>query len=216
MKIKLAENQKCSCALKNENHAVVYVVKLKGELVKEKEKAKQLENELMENKKNLKMLNNGTKNLDQILCMGITEKTRFGLGYQGCISGSKTIFVQGNLSKFAEIREKLLVATKKTHHKLDGCNTQVKKTSPRVVGRDSTSSCLGYNRSSSNLKTCYVIWNKPKFCWNIHPSKESSKIIVYIRMLLLLKERNIKVYCYKFLDKMRWTLRKKCCVSHEH
>ncbi|XP_020877184.1 uncharacterized protein LOC110227430 [Arabidopsis lyrata subsp. lyrata] len=51
LKIKLAENQKCSCALKNEDHEVVHMLNVKEELAAEKEKSKRLEDELMQNEK---------------------------------------------------------------------------------------------------------------------------------------------------------------------
>ncbi|KAG7568130.1 Zinc finger CCHC-type superfamily [Arabidopsis thaliana x Arabidopsis arenosa] len=148
LKIKLAENQKCSCALKNEDHEFVHMLKVKEELAAEKEKSKRLKDELMQNEKYLRMLNNGTKNLDQILSMGRTEKTRFGLGYQGGRSDSKTVFVQENLSKSAGTRENLLETTRKSHitTPMDEHNVQVKSTSPCISDEKKMSYVRGCNK----------------------------------------------------------------------
>ncbi|CAL9237766.1 unnamed protein product [Arabidopsis halleri] len=120
---KLAATSKCSCALENEDHNVALITQLKADLVAEKETSKRLEQELMEYKKNVRMLNSGTKNLYQILSMGRTENTRFGLGYQGDTYGSETSNIQ------------------------DQGGTSC------VTGRDTLKSGLSYNRSSLNLRT---------------------------------------------------------------
>lgn len=104
LRIKLAETQNCSCALKGKDHNVL-IMRLKAALVAEKETSNQLEKELMELKKNVRMLNSGTKNLDQILRMGRTGKAKFGLGYQGVTYGSTTVFVPSNLSTSAKTKE---------------------------------------------------------------------------------------------------------------
>ncbi|KAG7534513.1 Retrotransposon gag domain [Arabidopsis thaliana x Arabidopsis arenosa] len=104
LKIKLAATQGCFCALKREDHNVL-IIRLKAALVAEKEKSNQLEKELMEYERNVRMLNSGTKKLDQILSMGRLGKARCGLGYRGDISSSKTVFVPGSLSMSTGIRE---------------------------------------------------------------------------------------------------------------
>ncbi|KAF2565768.1 hypothetical protein F2Q68_00028062 [Brassica cretica] len=58
------------------------------------EKNKNLEHELHETHKKIRMLNPGSASLDKILSMGRTEKSTVGLGYQGESSNSQTVFVR--------------------------------------------------------------------------------------------------------------------------
>ncbi|KAG5411908.1 hypothetical protein IGI04_008227 [Brassica rapa subsp. trilocularis] len=76
-------------ALKNK------ITYLQESLVLEKEKNKNLEHELHETHKKIRMLNKGSASLDKILSMGRTEKSTMGLGYQGRSSGTQTVFVRG-------------------------------------------------------------------------------------------------------------------------
>ena len=64
-----------------------------------------LEHDLAENHKRVRMLNNGSKNLDKIFSMGQPAKVNWGLGYQGAESTKEvqkkglSHFVQGSTSK---------------------------------------------------------------------------------------------------------------------
>ncbi|KAG7533848.1 Zinc finger CCHC-type superfamily [Arabidopsis thaliana x Arabidopsis arenosa] len=208
LRIKLAENQKCSRALKNEDHEVVHMLKVKEELAVEKEKSKRLEDELMQNEKYLRMLNNGTKNLDQILSMGRTEKTRFGLGYQGGTSDSKTVFVQENLSKSAGTRENLLETTAKSL-----IITPMDEQKPRRISDEKKMSYVrGCNKSSSNLRTCVVSWNKLNSV-GTETQKNHQNVFCTSGCFYCGKKGHIKAYCYKFLDKIRCALRQKKFVQ---
>ena len=72
------------------------ITKLDEALPLEQEKNLILEHELSEIRRNIRMLNKGSTTLDKILRMGRTEKTTAGLGYQGGLSGSHTVFVRSN------------------------------------------------------------------------------------------------------------------------
>ncbi|CAN6802673.1 unnamed protein product [Brassica oleracea] len=79
-----------------EKHAMEYkITYLREALALEKEKNRNLEHELNEIHKQIRMLNKGSSTLDKILSMGRTEKSTIGLGYQGDPSSSQTVFVQG-------------------------------------------------------------------------------------------------------------------------
>lgn len=71
------------------------IVKLQEALVCEKEKSMNLERELNEIYKKIRMLNKGSATLDKILSMGRVEKTTTGLGYQGDTTSLQTVFVRG-------------------------------------------------------------------------------------------------------------------------
>ncbi|CAL9238652.1 unnamed protein product [Arabidopsis halleri] len=86
-----ADPEKTVCELSVADRHVLEqkINKLQEEFQCEKEKSKSLEHELSENHKKIRMLNNGSANLDQILAMGRTEKHHYGLGYCGistCVS----------------------------------------------------------------------------------------------------------------------------------
>lgn len=72
------------------------ITKLEEALLLEQEKNWTLEHKLRETRRNIRMLNRGSKTLDKILRMGSTEKTMAGLGYQGGPSRSHTVFVRSN------------------------------------------------------------------------------------------------------------------------
>ncbi|KAF2575502.1 hypothetical protein F2Q70_00002144 [Brassica cretica] len=72
------------------------ITTLQEALLLVQEKNRTLEHELSEIRRNIRMLNTGSKTLDKILRMGRTEKTTMGLGYQGSTSSSHTNFVRGN------------------------------------------------------------------------------------------------------------------------
>ncbi|CAL9242023.1 unnamed protein product, partial [Arabidopsis halleri] len=79
-----ADPEKTVCELSVADRHVLEqkINKIQEEFQCEKEKSKSLEHELSENHKKIRMLNNGSANLDQILAMGRTEKHHYGLGYQ--------------------------------------------------------------------------------------------------------------------------------------
>ncbi|KAF2586581.1 hypothetical protein F2Q70_00035325 [Brassica cretica] len=79
-----------------EKHAMEYkITYLREALALEKEKNRNLEHELNEIHKQIRMLNKRSSTLDKILSTGRTEKSTIGLGYQGDPSSSQTGFVQG-------------------------------------------------------------------------------------------------------------------------
>ncbi|KAG7532667.1 Zinc finger CCHC-type superfamily [Arabidopsis thaliana x Arabidopsis arenosa] len=61
--------------------------------IEKEEEASQARVQLEETYKNLRMLNNGTKQLDHILNIGKTD--RYGLGFKGNLSKSDTMFISG-------------------------------------------------------------------------------------------------------------------------
>ncbi|WZZ50611.1 hypothetical protein YC2023_050718 [Brassica napus] len=71
----------------------------------EQERARMLERDLADNRKQIMMLNSGTKDLDKILSMGQPAKVNWGLGYRGAESTKEvqqkglSHFVQGSTSK---------------------------------------------------------------------------------------------------------------------
>ncbi|KAF3541397.1 hypothetical protein F2Q69_00019736 [Brassica cretica] len=69
---------------------------LQKTLALEKEKSRNLEQELNETLKRIRMLNKGSATLDKILSMGRTAKSTMGLGYQGDSSTSQIVFVREN------------------------------------------------------------------------------------------------------------------------
>ncbi|XP_033129589.1 uncharacterized protein LOC117126191 isoform X1 [Brassica rapa] len=72
------------------------ITKLEEALLLEQEKNQTLERELSKTRRNIWMLNTGSKTLDNILSIGRTEKTTTGLGYQGGPSSSQTVFVRAS------------------------------------------------------------------------------------------------------------------------
>ena len=54
--------------------------------------------ELESMKKSVKMLNSGSSKLDEILTVGRSDKTHFGLGYTGKSTDGTTVFVKGSTS----------------------------------------------------------------------------------------------------------------------
>jgi len=68
---------------------------LREALALEKEKNRNLEHELNEIHKQIRMLNKRSSTLDKILSTGRTGKSTIGLGYQGDPSSSQKFFVQG-------------------------------------------------------------------------------------------------------------------------
>ncbi|XP_024014220.1 uncharacterized protein LOC112088173 [Eutrema salsugineum] len=64
----------------------------------EKDKSINLQSQLTENHKKIRMLNTGAENLDQILSMGLPPKKNWGLGYEGAVGNSGTAY--GNMSNF--------------------------------------------------------------------------------------------------------------------
>ena len=62
------------------------VSKLREVATGEQERARMLERDLAENRKHIRMLNSGSKDLDKILSMGKPAKVNWGLGYPGAES----------------------------------------------------------------------------------------------------------------------------------
>ncbi|XP_033133296.1 uncharacterized protein LOC117127329 [Brassica rapa] len=67
----------------NENYEFLEkeVSKLREIAIDERERAMMLERDLAENRKQIRMLNSGSKELDKILSMGQPAKANWGLGY---------------------------------------------------------------------------------------------------------------------------------------
>ncbi|KAG7599123.1 Zinc finger CCHC-type superfamily [Arabidopsis suecica] len=105
---------------------------------KEKERALMLERELSENHKKIRMLNNGGKNLDQILSMGIVGSSHRGLGYQSyapkaSLDMPKTIqFVKSTTyhDEEAQVEEKQQ-PRKMNQNALQNTAVRYRKTAPR-------------------------------------------------------------------------------------
>ncbi|KAG7579060.1 Zinc finger CCHC-type [Arabidopsis thaliana x Arabidopsis arenosa] len=81
--------------MKEKKELVIQVGYIQKQLEEKEEKLKQVNHELEETKKGVKMLNNGTSKLDHILTMGRVGHQPQGLGYKGNDSSSKTVFVSG-------------------------------------------------------------------------------------------------------------------------
>jgi len=77
----------------------VQVAKLEKELSEERTKSEGLEKQLAEQLRNIKMLNNGTKDQDKLLTMGRTSNVTWGLGYNGGNTEGETQFVKGSTSE---------------------------------------------------------------------------------------------------------------------
>ncbi|KAG5415963.1 hypothetical protein IGI04_003530, partial [Brassica rapa subsp. trilocularis] len=81
------------------------VSKLRQVATGEQERARMLECDLAENRKQIRMLNSGSNDLDKILSMGQPAKVNLGLGYRGAESTKEvqqkglSYFVHGNTSK---------------------------------------------------------------------------------------------------------------------
>ena len=91
----------------NENYESLEkeVSKLREVAIDERERAMRLERDLAENRKHIRMLNSGFKELDKILSMGQPAKANWGLGYRGAESTKEvqqkglSHFVHGSTSK---------------------------------------------------------------------------------------------------------------------
>ncbi|KAF3486163.1 hypothetical protein F2Q69_00052500 [Brassica cretica] len=81
------------------------VSKLREVATGEQERAMMLKRDLVENRKEIRMLNSGSKHLDKILLMGQPAKANWGLGYRGAESTKEvqhkglSHFVHGSTSK---------------------------------------------------------------------------------------------------------------------
>ncbi|KAG7547174.1 Zinc finger CCHC-type [Arabidopsis suecica] len=159
---------------------------------KEKERSLLLERELSENHKKIRMLNNGGKNLDQILSMGIIGSGHRGLGYQPCVPKasldvSNTVqFVKSTTYHDEEAQGVKTVSEKQQPRKVSqrpAQNTavQYKKVTPRKKwtrsnrGRRSFD-CFYCGKSGHIRRTCYKFQDKIKQLWQarkcfIEPSK---------------------------------------------
>ncbi|XP_048619751.1 uncharacterized protein LOC106391669 [Brassica napus] len=79
--------------------------KLRKVAIGEQERARMLERDLVDNHKQIRMLNSGSKELDKILSMGQPAKANWGLGYRGAESTKEvqqkwlSHFVHGSTSK---------------------------------------------------------------------------------------------------------------------
>lgn len=96
LEIKQDQRDDVSVSLSERHKLENTIIELQEALVCEKGKSMNLERELNETYKKIRMLNKGFPTLDKILSMGRTEKTTMGLGYQGGLSGSHTVFVRSN------------------------------------------------------------------------------------------------------------------------
>ncbi|KAG7579315.1 Zinc finger CCHC-type [Arabidopsis thaliana x Arabidopsis arenosa] len=160
---------------------------------KEKERALMLEREPSENHKKIRMLNNGGKNLDQILSMGIVGSSHRGLGYQSyapkaSLDMPKTVqFVKSTTyhDEEAQVEEKQQ-PRKMNKNAPQNTAVQYRKTAPRktVPRKKWTRSnrgrkvfeCFYCGKPGHIRRTCYKFQDKIKQLWQarkcfIEPSK---------------------------------------------
>ncbi|KAG7544170.1 Zinc finger CCHC-type [Arabidopsis thaliana x Arabidopsis arenosa] len=160
---------------------------------KEKERALMLERELSENHKKIRMLNNGGKNLDQILSMGIVGSSHRGLGYQSyapkaSLAMPKTVqFVKSTTyhDEEAQVEEKQQ-PRKMNQNALQNTVVRYRKTAPRKTaprkkwtrsnrGRK-VFECFYCGKPGHIRRSCYKFQDKIKQLWQarkcfIEPSK---------------------------------------------
>ena len=72
---------------------------MKKNSLRKKTKSEGLEKQLAEQLRNIKMLNNGTKDLDKLLTMGKTSNVTWGLGCNVGNTKGETQFVKGSTSE---------------------------------------------------------------------------------------------------------------------
>ncbi|KAG7533536.1 Zinc finger CCHC-type superfamily [Arabidopsis thaliana x Arabidopsis arenosa] len=152
---------------------------------KEKERSLLLERELSENHKKIRMLNNGGKNLDQILSMGIIGSGHRGLGYQPCVP--KASLDVSNTVQFVK-------STTYHDEEAQGVNTVSEKQQPRKVSqRPAQNTAVQYRKVTPRKK------------WTRSNRGRRSFDCFYCG-----KSGHIRRTCYKFQDKIKqlWQARK--------
>ncbi|KAG7537091.1 Zinc finger CCHC-type superfamily [Arabidopsis suecica] len=173
---------------------------------KEKEKALMLERELSENHKKIRMLNNGGKNLDQILSMGIVGSSHRGLGYQSyapkaSLDMPKTVqFVRSTTyhDEEAQVEEKQQ-SRKVNQNAPQNTAVQYMKTVPRKTAprkkwtRSNNNTAVQYRKTASRKK-----WTR---------SNRGRRVF---ECFYCGKPGHIRRSCYKFQDKIKqlWQARK--------
>ncbi|KAG7553143.1 Integrase catalytic core [Arabidopsis thaliana x Arabidopsis arenosa] len=178
---------------------------------KEKEKALMLERELSENHKKIRMLNNGGKNLDQILSMGIVGSSHRGLGYQSYAPKAymdmpKTVqFVRSTTyhDEEAQVEEKQQ-PRKVNQNAPQNTAVQYRKTAPRKTAprkkwtRSNNNTAVQYRKTAPRKTASRKKWTR---------SNRGRKVF---ECLYCGKPGHIRRSCYKFQDKIKqlWQARK--------
>ncbi|KAG7540628.1 Zinc finger CCHC-type [Arabidopsis thaliana x Arabidopsis arenosa] len=173
---------------------------------KEKEKALMLERELSENHKKIRMLNNGGKNLDKILSMGIVGSSHRGLGYQSyapkaSLDMPKTVqFVRSTTyhDEEAQVEEKQQ-SRRVNQNAPQNTAVQYRKTVPRKTAprkkwtRSNNNTAVQYRKTASRKK-----WTR---------SNRGRRVF---ECFYCGKPGHIRRSCYKFQDKIKqlWQARK--------
>ncbi|KAG5415026.1 hypothetical protein IGI04_002593 [Brassica rapa subsp. trilocularis] len=113
------------------------VSKLREVATGEQQRARMLEHHLAENRKQIRMLNSGSKDLDKILLMGQPAKVNWGLGYRGAKSTKE--LQQKRLSHFMhgahqKVEPKKLV--RKQEVLKHGCAAGARKETDRCISNN--------------------------------------------------------------------------------
>ncbi|XP_024010234.1 uncharacterized protein LOC112085266 [Eutrema salsugineum] len=141
----------------------------------EKERARTLQGELIENHKRIRMLNTGAEKLDQILSSGQPPKKNWGLGYTGgfhvgetsSVSGTLQGFVHGGISvgelstRPAPLKEAVEQCNPKKN--LQTVSTDQPKPDKRRKGV-----CFLCDKRGHKKRNCYKFWSKIKQAWKRH------------------------------------------------
>ncbi|XP_024013198.1 uncharacterized protein LOC112087519 [Eutrema salsugineum] len=123
----------------------------------EKEKARDLQSQLVENHKKIRILNTGADNLDQILSSGQPPKKNWGLGYTGVFQVEKLSPTPKGLSRFVfggtSIGE--LTATSVKGSELSEATKKKDEDNPRVVLKESPVTQASVQRKTRHKRVCY-------------------------------------------------------------
>ncbi|XP_024009962.1 uncharacterized protein LOC112085161 [Eutrema salsugineum] len=129
----------------------------------EKDKSINLQSQLTENHKKIRILNTGAENLDEILSMGLPPKKNWGLGYEGAVGGSGSSY--GNMSNFVHGGTSRSELTQvEPEHPAEGF-VQVKENHPRANHTQKSHQGTNANQTpekrAKRAKPCCFFCKKP-------------------------------------------------------